>query len=154
MKRLKKRVLGFTLIEFIIVSVIISIITTVLITYFQSPSYNALDFAVKKVAMDLSYARQRAMNASRAHKVYLNTPDRLRIGFANYTLITNPDDLTKFDINISKKYPNVSFFSNYSVKFDSLGRNLYKNVTSISLVSYGKIKKIKIISDTGNIYVQ
>ncbi|MCX7991708.1 MAG: prepilin-type N-terminal cleavage/methylation domain-containing protein [Proteobacteria bacterium] len=145
---------GFTLIEFVIVSIIIAIISSALITYFKSPTENTLDLAVKKVAYDLGYARQRALNTSRTHRVYINTPDRLRIGFANYTIIQNPDDLTNFDINISKKYPGVSFFKNYSVRFDPLGRNLYKNVTSILLLHSGKSKRIRIISDTGSINVQ
>lgn len=145
---------GFTIVEFIIVSVIIAIITAALIRTFSETSITALDMAAKKVANDLSFARMRAMTTSRPHKIYINTPDRLRVGFANYTLIKNPDDQKNFDLNISQKYPSVSFFKNYSVKFNGLGINVYKSMSSIVLLSGSKSKSIKIISETGNIYVQ
>lgn len=145
---------GFTLIEFVIVSLIIAIITAGLVRSFLDTSTHALEIAVKKVVNDLSFVRMRAVNTSKPHKVYINTPDRFRAGFGNYTLIKNPDDQNSFDIKISKKYPSVNFFSNYSVKFDALGRNVYSSVTSIVVTNGSQTKKIRIVSDTGNIYVQ
>lgn len=154
MRVLKPSFAGFTLIEFVIVSIIIGIISVTLISYFTSADYAVLDFAAKKVSLDLSYGRQRAMVTMKPHKIYINMPDRLRIGFGNYTLITNPDNLTLYDIRLSKDYPGVSFFNNYSIFFDSLGRNKYMNVTSIRLSLGSKTKAIKIISETGKIYEQ
>ncbi len=145
---------GFTVIEFIIISILVAIISIVLVRSFSSPVDTALNLAAKKVYFDLSYARERAMMTSKRHKVYINTPDRIRVGFANYSLIINPEDNRPFDINISKVYSDVSFFKNYSVRFDALGRNEFKTQSSIKIISGSRSKFIKIVSETGNIYVQ
>lgn len=145
---------GFSLVEFILIMIIVAVITTLSVGLLKSPSDTALILATKKVAYDISYARERAMVASKEHKVYINTPDRLRIGYKNYTLIYNPDDLQPFDINISSKYGGVSFFNNYSIKFDSFGRNAYKNVTSVVLTASGKQKVIGILPNSGRVYVK
>ncbi len=145
---------GFSLIELIIVMITIAIISVIGMVALKAPGDTALELAAKKVAYDISYARERAMMTSKKLKVYVNTPDRLRIGFGNYTLIKNPDDNSSFDTYISKKYPGVVFFNNYSVKFDAMGKNSFTQVTSIILQSGGKTKIIKITSATGRVYVQ
>lgn len=151
-KRFKKG--GFSLIEFILIMIVVAIIATISVGILKSPSDTAIILAAKKVSYDISYARERAMVTLKEHKIYINTPDRLRIGYTNYTLINNPDDLKPFDINISNKYGGVSFFKNYSIKFDKLGRNVYKNVTSVVLISSGKQKIIGIVPNTGRVYVK
>ncbi len=148
------KIKGFTLIEFVIVSLIVVIISMVLVRSFFTPSDSALEIASKKIYFDLSYAREQAMMTSKRHKVYINTPDRIRIGFGNYSLILNPDNSRPFDVNVSKIYPEVAFFKNYSVRFDPLGRNEFKSQTSIMIISGSRSKLIKIIPETGNIYVQ
>ncbi len=145
---------GFTLIEFVLILIIIAIISVVIITSLRQPQDTAVELAAKKVANDIIYVRERAMASSKTHKIYINTPDRFRAGFGNYTLITNPDSNSPFDINISRSYPNVSFFRNYSVRFDPLGIGRFNTMTSIELRAGTKSKIIKITPLTGRVYVQ
>ncbi len=145
---------GFTLIEFVLILIIIAIISVVIITSLRQPQDTAVELAAKKVANDIIYVRERAMASSKTHKIYINTPDRFRAGFGNYTLITNPDNNSPFDINISRSYPNVSFFRNYSVRFDPLGIGRFNTMTSIELRAGTKSKIIKITPLTGRVYVQ
>lgn len=145
---------GFTLIEFVLILIIISIISVIVITSLREPQDTNIELAAKKVANDIIYVRERAITSSKTHKIYLNTPDRFRAGFGNYTLITNPDNNSPFDINISRSYSNVSFFRNYSVRFDPLGIGRFNTMTSIELRAGTKSKIIKITPLTGRVYVQ
>lgn len=145
---------GFSIIEFILIIIIVSIISLVGIMAIKSPSDTVIDLAARKVAYDMGFIRERAMASSKTHKIYINIPDRFRAGFGNYTLITNPENNSPFDLRISKNYPGVTFFKNYSVQFDPLGRGKFVNVTSITLESASKSKNIKIVPYTGKIYVQ
>lgn len=145
---------GFTLIELIMILLVVAVISAVAIMGIKAPSDTNIELAAKKVFYDIGYVRERAMATAKTHKMYLNTPDRVRAGFANYTLIINPENNTAFDMNLTKNYPGVSFFKNYSVGFDSLGRGGFKTQTSIQLSAETKKKFIKIIPATGRVYVQ
>jgi len=146
--------LGFTLIELIIVLVIAAIISLVGIVAIKSPSDSSLDLATKNISYILSFVREKATASSKPHKVYLTTPDKIRAGFGNFTLINNPDDNAPFDTQLSKKYPNITFFKNYSVRFDGIGRSTFVTVTSITVKSTTASKYIKINPSTGRVYVQ
>lgn len=145
---------GFTIIELVLILIILAIISAIGIVAIKAPSDTSIELAARKVAYDIGFVRERAMTSSKMHKIYINTPDRFRAGFGNFTLVTNPENNLPFDINISKNYAGISFFKNYSVKFDPLGVGKFSNATSIVLQSSGKIKTIKIIPTTGKVYVQ
>lgn len=145
---------GFTIIELVIVMILIAIISVVGIVSLKAPSDTAIELAARKVSYDIGYVRERAMTTAKSHKIYINTPDRFRAGFGNYTLIINPENQTPFDINLSTKYTGVAFFKNYSVKFDALGVGRFGNVTSIVLTAAGKTKAVKIVPQTGKVYVK
>lgn len=145
---------GFTIIELVMVLLIAAVLSVVAVTVIMDTGSNVIDLAARKLAYDIGYVRNRAMTSSKPHKIYLNTPDRFSAGFGNYTLITNPDDNTNFDYNLSTRYSGVSFFRNYSAKFDSLGMQKFNGMTSITLTAGTKTKAIKIVPNTGRVYVQ
>lgn len=145
---------GFTLIELVIVMIIIAVLSVVGIMLIIDTGDTSIDLATKKVSFDIGYVRERAMTTSKTHKIYINTPDRFRAGFGNFTLITNPENNNPFDINLSQNYGGVVFFKNYSVKFDSLGIGRFSNVTSIILTTGARSKTIKIIPQSGKVYVK
>lgn len=145
---------AFTLIEVVIIFVVVAILTVVGLVSIKFSSDDTAELAAKKVFFDISYVREKSMLSTRSHKIYINTPDRFRAGYGNYTLIINPENNSLFDINLSKNYPGTSFFKNYSLLFDSIGRNVYGNITSIVLISSAKTKYIKIEPTTGRVYVK
>jgi len=146
---------GFTLIELIMILLIAAVVSALAMMSAKNPSDINLELAAKKVYYDIGYVREKAMAAAKTHRIYLNTPDRVRAGFANYTLITNPENQKALDYFLGSSYPGVSVLRNYSVAFDSLGRsNIFKTQTSIQLSAGTKKKYIKIIPETGRVYVQ
>ncbi len=145
---------GFSIIEIIMVILIGSIIGAVIVLGLKSPSDTTLELATKKIKNDLVYVRERAISTNRKHKIYIDTPDTFKAGFGNFTLIVNPENQSKFIYNLGDNYPKVTFFKNYSIFFDSLGRNTYKSQTSIVLKSGTNAKVIKIDNKTGRVYVQ
>jgi type II secretory pathway pseudopilin PulG len=148
------KVKGFSIIEIVMVILIGSIIGAVIILGLKSPSDPALELATKKIKNDLSYVREKAISTNKKHKIYITTPDTFKAGFANFTLMINPENQSEFIYNLGDKYPKVTFFKNYSIVFDSLGRNTYKNQTSIILKSGPNFRIIKVDNMTGRIYVQ
>lgn len=145
---------GFTVIELIMILLIIGLFIFGVVTYMTDLDKTALELASKKVAHDIAYIRNRALFTSKTHRIFLRVPDRIEAVYGNYTYVKNPDDNTDFKYNLSKKYSGVSFFRNYSLMFNSLGMQKFNAMTSITLTTGSKIKTIKILPNTGKIYVQ
>lgn len=144
---------GFTLIEFVMIIIILSIIALVVVIGVKKPSETNLEIAVKKVSSDISFIREKAIASNKKFKIYLQLPDTFMAGFGNYTLAINPENQGKFKYKLSENYPNVSFFKNYSLSFDGLGRNVFKTQTSIIIKSDTSQKVIKINPEHGRVYV-
>jgi len=145
---------GFSIIEIIMVILIGSIIGAVILLGLKRPTNITLELATKKVKNDIVYVRERAIVTNKKHKIYISIPDTFKVGFGNFTLIVNPENQSKFIYNLGDSYPKVTFFKNYSIVFDSLGRNTYKSQTSILLNLGTNTKTIKIDNKTGRVYVQ
>ncbi|MCX7770018.1 MAG: hypothetical protein N2202_02935 [Proteobacteria bacterium] len=133
--------------------IVLSIIFVVVILGMRKPLDVNLDLATKKVYGDLSFIREKAISTNKRYKIYLQTPDIFMAGFGNYTLIINPDDQSKLRYKLGDKYPKVSFFKNYSVAFDGLGRNIFRTQTSIIIKTSTNQKIIKINPEHGRVYV-
>jgi hypothetical protein len=144
---------GLTLIEFVKTLIVFSIIAIVVILGVRKRPDINLDMATKKVHFDLSYIREKAISTNKRYKIYLQTPDTFMVGFGNYTLIINPENQSKFRYNLSNNFPQVTFFKNYSIVFDGIGRNVFKTQTSIILKSGNNQKIIKINPEHGRVYV-
>lgn len=144
---------GFTLIEFVMIIIVLSIIALVVILGIKKPTEVNLEIATKKISSDISFIREKAISSNKRFKIYLLIPDTFMAGFGNYTLAINPENRSAFKYNLSTNYPNISFFKNYSIVFDGLGRNVFKTQTSIIIKSNTSQKIIKINPEHGRVYV-
>lgn len=144
---------GFSLIELIMIVLVASIIGAVIVMGMRQTPYATLDLATKKISNDIVFIREKSITTGKMHKIYLTVPDKVSAGFGNYTLILNPENQSEFTYNLSNHYEDTTFFKNYSVQFDSLGRATFKNQTSIIIKTSKGQKIIKIDPSNGRVYV-